>query len=245
MKNDLIFGLHAVRALLEKNPLAVLELWILDTRGDKMIRAIVDKADTFGIHSQRASRKTLDRITGLAAHQGVVARHRPSAATVRTDVGFLLEKVDETTLILMLDGVTDPQNLGACLRNADAAGATGIVIPRSRGVGLTAAARKVASGAAESVPLICVANLSRAIGTVQSAGVEVVGTADDASECLYDIDLRGPRAFVLGGEEKGLRRLTREKCDQLIKIPMHGTLSSLNVASACAVLLFETRRQQR
>lgn len=245
MKPELIFGLHAVRGLLDKNPLAVLELWILDTRNDKAVRAIVDKADKFGIHHQRVPRKTLDRLTGSATHQGVVARHRPSAASLSEDIGSLLEEVNETSLLLMLDGVTDPHNLGACLRNADAAGATGVIIPRNRGVGLTPAARKVASGAAESVPLMPVANLARAIGTIQSAGVVVVGTADDATECLYDIDLCGPRAFVLGGEQTGLRRLTREKCDQLVRIPMQGTLSSLNVASACAVVLFEARRQQR
>ena len=241
----MIFGLHAVRGLLDHNPLVVLELWILDTRDDKAVQAIVDKADTFEIHHQRVPRKTLDRLTGSATHQGVVARYRPSTASLSEDIGSLLQTVDETTLLLMLDGVTDPHNLGACVRNADAAGATGIIIPRNRGVGLTPAARKVASGAAESVPVVSVANFARTIGTVQSAGVVVVGTADDATECLYDLDLCGPRAFVLGGEEKGLRRLTREKCDQLVKIPMRGTLSSLNVASACAVVLFEARRQQR
>ena len=243
MKNDLIYGLHAVRALLDRKPLQILELWVLESRVDEAIRGICEKAGRYGVHVERAPRKTLDRLTESASHQGVVARYRPARVGVK-DIDSLLERVEETTLILMLDGVTDPHNLGACLRNADAAAASGVVIPRSRGVGLTPSARKVASGAAESVPLVSVANLARTIVTVQKAGVEVVGTADDAPDCLYDVDLRGPRAFVLGGEENGLRRLTREKCDRLLRIPMRGTLGSLNVASACAVLLYEARRQQ-
>lgn len=244
MKSELVYGLHAIRVLLERNPVDVLELWMLDNRDDQAVRGIRERADKFGIHVERVPRKTLDRLSEFAVHQGVVARHR-SAHGVPKDIAPLLKKIDHTTLLLMLDGVTDPHNLGACLRNADAAAAAGIIIPRSRGVGLTASARKVASGAAESVPVIVVANLARTIDTVRGAGVEVIGTADDAPACLYDVDLSGPQAFVLGGEENGLRRLTREKCDRLVSIPMRGVLPNLNVASASAVLLFEARRQQR
>ena len=243
MKRDVIYGLHAVRALLERNPAEVLALWVLDTRYDSQIQGICLLAARNGIHVERASRKTLNRLTDFAAHQGVVANHR--APAIGTDnLATLLEHIDDTTLILMLDGVSDPQNLGACLRNADATGVAGVVIPRSRGVGLTASARKVASGAAESVPVIPVANLARTIDLVKGAGVLVVGTADDAPETLYDVELCGPHAFILGAEEKGLRHLTRKKCDRLLNIPMHGKLSSLNVASASAVLLYEARRQQ-
>lgn len=243
VKRNLTYGLHAVRMLLEHNPLQVLELWVLDSRCDALIQGLCALAARHGVHVERVSRKTLNRLTSFAAHQGVVACHRATPGAIN-NVGALLERLDETTLILMLDGVTDPHNLGACLRNADATAVAGVVIPRSRGVGLTASARKVASGAAESVPVISVANLARTIDVVKDAGVVVVGTADDAPDGLYDIDLRGPHAFVLGAEERGLRRLTREKCDRLLKIPMRGTLSSLNVASASAVLLYEARRQQ-
>ena len=245
MRNDLIYGLHAVRTLLDQKPVNVLEIWILDTRHDKPVRSIRGKARTYGIHIERSSRKTLDRLTDAAAHQGVVARCRSTRGGPVADIESLLARVDDTTLLLMLDGLTDPHNLGACLRNADAAAVSAIITPRSRGVGLTPAARKVASGAADSVPLITVANLARAIEIVQDTGVTVIGTADDATENIYDVDLRGPLAFVLGAEERGLRHLTRKRCDRLVRIPMLGVLSSLNVASACAVLVYEARRQQR
>ena len=245
MKTDLTYGLHAVRALLDRSPIDVLEIWILNTREDEPILDICERSKTFGIHIEKVTRKTLERLAGSGTHQGVVARYRPCVLDAAKDMNALLRNVDESTLILMLDGIADPHNLGACLRNADAAAVTGVVIPRSRGVGLTPSAKKVASGAAESVPLVTVANLVRAIEIAQQAGVEVVGTTHDAPEGIYECDLRGPRAFVLGGEEKGLRRLTREKCDRLLKIPMRGVLNSLNVASASAVILFEARRQQQ
>ena len=243
MKRNVIYGLHAVRTLLERNPVEVLSLWVQDSRNDARMEGICSLAIRNGIHVERVSRKTLNRLTESAAHQGVVADHRAPMSKIDTISG-LLDRLDETTLILMLDGISDPQNLGACLRNADATGVAGVVIPRSRGVGLTASARKVASGAAENVPVISVANLARTIDVVKESGVVVVGTAGDALASLYDVELCGPHAFVLGTEGKGLRQLTRKKCDCLLSIPMHGKLSSLNVASASAVLLYEARRQQ-
>lgn len=241
---ELIYGIHAVRALLERSPEAVLELWVQAGTQNAALAPILSAAATHGIHPQSAPRPTLDKLTGGGRHQGVVARCRPHSPQQAVDLQTLLEGDLRDALFLVLDGVEDPHNLGACLRVADAAGVRAVIRPQHRGTGLTAAAAKVASGAAETVPLISVNNLARALEQMKAAGVWLVGAAGDAERTLYDIDLTGPIAWVMGAEGDGLRRLTREHCDFLARIPMQGTVESLNVSVSAGICLFETRRQR-
>jgi 23S rRNA (guanosine2251-2'-O)-methyltransferase len=186
----------------------------------------------------------LDQLTGGGCHQGVVARLAGGTSSVARDLDALLAECRETALLLVLDGVQDPRNLGACLRTADAVGVQALIVPKDRAASLTPAARKVACGAAETVPFQQVTNLARTLEKLRNAGLFVVGAAAEASKTLYDVDLTGPVAIVLGGEERGLRRLTREHCDCLVRIPLTGTVGSLNVAVAAAVLLYEAHRQR-
>ena len=240
---EVVFGLHAVRAVLDKDPSGVLELWIQSTRRDESVHGIREKASAFGLRAQEASKKTLDRLSQGETHQGVVAKYRSNAAHRMTLESFI-DTLDSNSLVLALDGVQDPRNLGACLRSADGAGAAGIVLSRNRSVTLTSAARKVASGAAEQVPVIEVSNLARSLASLKQTGLRLVGASGDATHSLYDVDLGGGVIFVMGGEGKGLRRLTRESCDDLVRIPMHGSVESLNISVAASICLFEARRQR-
>jgi 23S rRNA (guanosine2251-2'-O)-methyltransferase len=243
-RSDTVYGLHAVEALLRHNPEQVLEFWVLAGSPNPPLAVLAALAGDQGIIVQRAGRATLDRLAGGGRHQGAVVRcRRPEAAAVVT-LGDLLGDVRDA-LFLILDGVEDPQNLGACLRVADAAGARAVIRPLHRGVGLTAAAIKVASGAAESVPVVAVPNLARALADLKSAGVWIVGTDAGAEQSIYDVDLKSPTALVLGAEGSGMRRLTRDLCDRRVSIPMAGTVESLNVAVAAGVCLFEAVRQRR
>jgi 23S rRNA (guanosine2251-2'-O)-methyltransferase len=187
----------------------------------------------------------LDRETGGAVHQGVVAEVRPSAPLDENSLLDLITGLDSPALVLVLDGVSDPHNLGACLRTADAAGATAVVAPRDRAAGLTPAVRKVAAGAAETVPFAQVTNLARALRDLQSAGLWIAGTAEDGDRELFAADLTGPLALVMGSEGRGLRRLTRECCDFTLRLPMQGTVGSLNVSVAAGIVLYESLRQRR
>jgi len=188
---------------------------------------------------------TLDQETGGAAHQGVVAEVRPSVALDENGLLDLLTAAAPPALVLVLDGVSDPHNLGACLRTADAAGALAVVAPRDRAAGLTPVVRKVAAGAAETVPFAQVTNLARALRDLKDAGLWIVGTAADGEQDLFAADLRGPLAVVMGSEGRGLRRLTREGCDFCIRLPMQGAVQSLNVSVAAGIVLFEAGRQRR
>ena len=243
-RSELVFGVHAVRALVERDPAGVLEIWLQARREPPALRRALSHGAAAGIAVHRVNRETIERMVGPVAHQGVAARYRPSEATPVTTLDRLLRRMPPPDLIVVLDEVQDPRNLGACMRCAAGAGADAVVVAKRRGAPLTAAARKAASGAAEHLPLVAVTNVARALDCIAGAGLAVVGAAPDAGQSLYDADLRGPHAVVLGGEARGLRRLTREKCDRMVSIPLHGPVESLNVSAAAAVFLFEARRQR-
>jgi 23S rRNA (guanosine2251-2'-O)-methyltransferase len=241
---EIIAGLHAVQSALSHDPASVLELWVDAGRRDNRLNELVQLAGTHGIAVHRVDSRSLDRRSEGVRHQGVVARCRSAAPLAEADLDELLARREGTPLLLVLDGVTDPHNLGACLRTADAAGVWAVITPRDRAAGLTPVARKVASGAAERVPLIQVTNLARTLKQLQSQGIWIIGTGDAADASLYETDLAGPLALVMGAEGKGMRRLTAEQCDQLVAIPMQGSVSSLNVSVATGVCLFEAVRQR-
>ena len=239
-----VYGRHAVVALLRAQPLAVKEIWLTEGLSEGATKEFSTLAESFGIKVQIAPRSTLDRLSGNGVHQGVVARHRPMVGEGQTTLEGVLENLAGPALFLALDGVEDPHNLGACLRSAAAAGADAVIVPRSRGTGLTPAARKAAVGAAERVPLLKVANLARAMTSLQRAGVSVYGMTSDAPKPLYQTDLVSSCVLVLGAEGVGLRQLSRARCDELLRIPMVADAGSLNVSVAAGVSLFEARRQR-
>ena len=238
----LIYGFHAVLGKLRRDPEVVFELYLSASRSDARAKEVAHLAEAQNVRLITAEADRLDGMVGTRRHQGVIAR--VDARSRELKLADVLEVLDENALILVLDGVQDPHNLGACLRVADAAGAHAVVAPKDRAVGLNATAIKVASGAADSVPYITVTNLARALREMQEAGIWVVGAAGEAEKSLYEIDQKGPVAWVLGAEGDGLRRLTRETCDELARIPMLGTVESLNVSVASGVCLFEARRQR-
>ena len=242
-QQEWLFGLHAIQAVIEREPERLIELFVLKGRTDDRLTDIIHQARRFGISIQFCQRKALDDKVNGEQHQGVVARARPAKVLDENDLDALLERIDKP-LLLILDGVTDPHNLGACLRTADAAGVHAVIVPKDKSASLSATARKVACGAAETVPLIQVTNLSRTLKSIQDAGVWVVGTAGEAEQLIYACKLDGPTALVMGAEGKGMRRLTRENCDELIKLPMAGSVSSLNVSVATGVCLYEIVRQR-
>jgi len=238
----LVHGIHAVSSVLERRPEAVVEA-ILAGNGGKRLAELA--AALKGLHVPLAyvSRAELDKLTGGARHQGVALRVRGPATLDEARFRDLVAQRGAALCVLVLDGVQDPRNLGACLRSAAAAGADAVVIPRDRAAGLTPAAVKAASGAAERVPLVRVTNLARALRRLADAHVSIVGLAGEGAKSLYETRLRRPIALVVGGEEKGLRRLSRERCNELVRIPMAGGVESLNVAVAAGVALFELNRQ--
>jgi 23S rRNA (guanosine2251-2'-O)-methyltransferase len=242
MSADLVFGIHAVGALLQRAPQDVLELFVMKDRDDKRMQPLIQKARQNGISVQFCNRKTLDDMVG-GQHQGIIAKARLQSSGSEADLAAIVAQ-HEKPFILILDGVTDPHNLGAILRSADAAGVHAVVSPKDRSVKLTSVVRKVACGAAESVPFITITNLARTLRELQDAGVWVVGTAGETDTSIYQADFKGPLALVLGAEGEGLRRLTRETCDSLVKIPMFGSVSSLNVSVAAGICLFEAVRQR-
>jgi 23S rRNA (guanosine2251-2'-O)-methyltransferase len=237
-------GINSARGALKLGAGQVLELWLDRRRRDQRVAELAGLARKAGVPVRQLDRQQLDEAAGGANHQGVIAWVPASAARPAQDLDSLLAGLDHPPLLLILDGVTDPHNLGACLRSADAAGADAVIAPKDKAAGLTPVAVKVASGAAESVPFIQVTNLARALDRLKDAGVWLIGTADTATDSLYDTDLRGPLGLVLGGEGSGLRRLTREHCDLLVRIPMRGRVESLNVSVAAGVCLYEALRQR-
>ncbi len=240
----MIFGIHAVKAVLASDPARFIEVFVLKGRQDERLLPVLNELQMLGITIQQAGRKALDDKVRGASHQGIVARVRPGKQYNENDLEDLLAD-KENPLLLVLDGVTDPHNLGACLRNADAAGAVAVIVPKDRSAQLNATASKVACGAAEVVPLVRVTNLARTLRALQEQGVWVVGTAGEATHDIYHSKLTGPLAIVMGAEGEGMRRLTRETCDDLIKIPMAGSVSSLNVSVATGICLFEAVRQRQ
>lgn len=243
-KNN-IFGIHAVSALLEQNPQRIHRLLILKDRHDQKIQILLEVAKKHSIKIEFLSRLALDALTHNQNHQGVVAIATENKKYTESDLEIFLDKLDALAnppFLLILDGVQDPHNLGAILRTADAAGVHMVIAPKDNSVGLVPTVCKVASGAAETVPFIQVTNLARTLDYLKKRNIWIMGAAGDADKTLYQGNLKGAIAIVLGAEGKGLRRLTCEHCDQLFKIPMQGTVTSLNVSVAAGIFLFEVVR---
>ena len=238
----LIHGFHAVTAKLRHDPEGVREIYLAAGRQDARMRDLVQLAEGRGVRVVTLDMARLDGMASGAKHQGVLAKVAAQQRYVTVD--DVLDGLSEPALLLVLDGVTDPHNLGACLRVADAAGAHAVIAPKDRACGLNATAIKVASGAADTVPYIVVTNLSRTLRDLKERGIWTIGAAGEATQDLYAIEQKGATAWVLGAEGEGLRRLTRETCDELAKIPMYGAVESLNVSVASGICLFEARRQR-
>lgn len=238
------YGLHAVQALLKTSPGRILALRVQKGRQDERLNRLLQMAGRHGIPVAPMARKEMDRVAE-GRHQGVMALCRGAEVRDENYLAKLLAGLDRPPFLLVLDGVADPHNLGACLRSADAAGVDAVIAPKDRSAGITPTVGKVACGAAETMPFVVVTNLARALEALRQGGVWVVGTAGEAGQVIYEADLKGPLAIVMGAEGKGMRRLTREHCDSLVKLPMAGELSSLNVSVAAGVCLFEAVRQRR
>jgi 23S rRNA (guanosine2251-2'-O)-methyltransferase len=239
-----VFGLHAVRAVLARRPEQVVRLLLAQGREDARMAEIRRLAAAQGCAVATVPGAELDRLVAGQAHQGAVAEIRATAPLNENGLLDLLVAAPAPALVLVLDGVTDPHNLGACLRTAEAAGATAVVAPRDRAAGLTPGVRKVAAGAAETMPFAQVTNLARTLRDLKGAGLWIVGAEAGAPQALFDAELGGPLALVMGAEGSGMRRLTRECCDFCVSLPMHGAVESLNVSVAAGVLLFEALRQR-
>ncbi|UZE18552.1 23S rRNA (guanosine(2251)-2'-O)-methyltransferase RlmB [Pseudomonas sp. B21-054] len=238
-----IYGVHAVEALLRHHPKRVKQIWLAEGRSDPRVQTLIELASESRVAVGQAERREMDAwVEGV--HQGVVAEVSPSQVWGEAMLDELLDRTEGAPLLLVLDGVTDPHNLGACLRSADAAGALAVIVPKDKSATLTPVVRKVACGAAEVIPLVAVTNLARTLEKLQQRGLWVVGTAGEAEVSIYDQDLTGPTILIMGAEGKGMRRLTREHCDYLVKLPMAGSVSSLNVSVATGVCLFEALRQR-
>jgi 23S rRNA (guanosine2251-2'-O)-methyltransferase len=244
MTGAVAYGMHAVRMLLERSPARVRRVLLIGGRDAGRVADIRALATRAGIAVANADAALLDRLAEGERHQGVVAELAPRSGDPETQLEEALEAAGAAPLLLVLDGVTDPHNLGACLRSADAAGVAAVVAPRDRAAGLTPVARKVAAGAAETVPFVSVVNLARTLRELKERGIWLVGTAGEAEKSIYDLDLSGPIGLVMGSEGEGMRRLTRECCDELVHIPMAGAVESLNVSVATGVVLFEAVRQR-
>lgn len=243
MSNEFIYGIHAVKAVLERDPVRFIEAYVLKGRQDERLMPVLNELTQIGVSIQQMNRKTLDDKARGANHQGIIAKVKPAKQLNENDLDSILSQHAQP-LLLILDGVTDPHNLGACLRNADAAGVAAVIVPKDRSAPLTATVSKVACGAAETVPLVRVTNLARTMRSLQEQGIWIAGTAGEATHDIYQAKLDGPLAIVMGAEGDGMRRLTRETCDDLIKIPMAGSVSSLNVSVASGICLFEAVRQR-
>lgn len=249
-KTAMVYGINAVGELINTRASSIVSLKIEDSRNDKRVHALLELAKQRSVSVDRASKAEIEADLSVeysgeapAVHQGVVAVCKLAEMHDEVYLKALLERV-QTPFLLILDGVTDPHNLGACLRSANAAGVDAVIIPKDNAVGLTPTVRKVACGAAEITPLIRAKNLARCVDSIKNAGVWVMGAAGEADGSLYDLELAGAIALVLGSEGGGLRRLTREKCDHLYAIPMQGSVESLNVSVAAGVSLFEASRQR-
>ena len=241
----IITGIHAVESALKNDPENISQVWFAENKRNQRVKELIYHAQKRGLIMHTADVKMLDKLAKTHQHQGVVAEYQAPASYTEEDLLDLLEKSDQTPLLLILDGVTDPHNLGACLRTAEGAGVQAVIAPKDNAVGLTPAARKVASGAAETVPFVQVTNLVRTMEKLKKMGIWFIGTSDKAQGDLYTQDFKTPTAIIMGAEGKGLRRLTEEHCDILISIPMAGQVSSLNVSVATGVCLYEIVRQRQ
>lgn len=239
-----VFGLHAVESLLRRDPSRVSVVLALDSRDDARINTLLDLAAQANVPVRRVARTELDERVPGVSHQGVVAEVGVAPGLGERELPEFLDALVGTPFILILDNIQDPHNLGACLRSADAAGVHLVIVPRDKSAPLNGAARKVACGAADTLPLVRVTNLARVMKMLRDRGIWIYGAAGEATRSIHETDLSGPLALVLGGEGRGLRRLTREHCDGLITIPMAGSVGSLNVSVAAGICLFEARRQR-
>ena len=243
MSDEIVFGIHAVNNILKRSPERVKEMYVQQGRDDERLQSLFSLAKQNGVHVQVVKKHFLDENTE-GNHQGVAVKAKPVQVKNEHDLYKQLDDLNEPAFLLILDSITDPHNLGACLRTADAAGVHAVIAPKDKAVGITATVSKVACGAAETVPFYQVTNLARTMKEFQDRGIWLYGTAGEASESIYKTDLKGPIAIAMGAEGKGLRRLTRESCDHLINVPMAGDVSSLNVSVAAGVCLFEAVRQR-
>jgi 23S rRNA (guanosine2251-2'-O)-methyltransferase len=237
-----LFGFHAVGVRLKTAPQSVVEVYYEATRKDARMRQFLDRAREAGVRLIEADTLRIAKLAGSHGHQGVAAR--VEALPVANSLDDLLDAVEGPPLLLVLDGVTDPHNLGACLRVADGAGAHAVIAPKDHAVGVNATVAKVASGAAETVPYFMVTNLARTLGELKERNIWCIGTAEDGPRTLYQADLKVPVALVLGAEGPGMRQLTRKTCDELVSIPMRGAVESLNVSVASGICLYEALRQR-
>lgn len=242
MSLKLLFGFHAVTVRLKVAPKSIRELHVDATRRDQRMKQFLAKVEEAGLKVIESDDDKLQKMCGTHRHQGVVARVEVIQKSNSLD--DLLDSLTEPVLLLVLDGITDPHNLGACLRVADGAGVHAVIAPKDHAVGINATVAKVASGAAETVPYFMVTNLARTLAELKERDIWIIGTSDDAPASLYQTDLRGPTALVLGAEGEGMRQLTRKNCDALVSIPMMGSVDSLNVSVASGVCLYEARRQR-
>jgi 23S rRNA (guanosine2251-2'-O)-methyltransferase len=237
-----LFGFHAVGVRLKTAPQSIIEIYYESTRRDARMRQFLERANEAGARLIEADNLRLAKLCGSHGHQGVAARVEPVAQIHSLD--DLLDAVEGPPLLLVLDGITDPHNLGACLRVADGAGAHAVIAPKDHAAGINATVAKVASGAAETMPYFMVTNLARTLGELKERNIWITGTSDDAPKTLYQVDWKGPTAIVLGAEGAGMRQLTRKNCDELVGIPMQGAVESLNVSVASGVCLYEALRQR-
>jgi 23S rRNA (guanosine2251-2'-O)-methyltransferase len=244
MSGELLFGIHSIDAALSNDPKNILELYFESDSHNARIKELSEKARELGLKPHARPREALDRMTGGARHQGAVARYRAPPPRTEKELYELVERAGQDTLILALDGVTDPHNLGACLRSAEAAGITAVVVPKDRAAGITPTVRRASSGAADRVAFFAVTNLARTLKALKDSGVWLVGLAGESTQDFYKLDLKGPLGIVMGSEGEGMRRLTAESCDFLARIPMRGGVESLNVSVATGVALFEALRQR-
>ena len=239
-----LYGFHAVGVRLKTAPTSVIEIYFEATRRDARMRQFIERAKEANVRLIEADGLRLSKLCGNHGHQGVVARVEPLAQV--TSLDDLLDSLprEQPPLLLVLDGITDPHNLGACLRVADGAGAHAVIAPKDHAVGVNATVAKVASGAAETMPYFMVTNLARTLNELKERNIWIIGTSDDAPKTLYQVDLKGPTALVLGAEGAGMRQLTRKTCDELVSLPMRGAVESLNVSVASGVCLYEALRQR-
>jgi 23S rRNA (guanosine2251-2'-O)-methyltransferase len=245
MSTKVLFGFHAITIRLKTAPQSVIEIHVDTGRRDQRMRQFAERATTAGAKLVDSTDTQLQKMCGTHRHQGVVARVQPVALSHSLDDTLdELDSVGGNPLLLVLDGITDPHNLGACLRVADGAGAHAVIAPKDHAVGVNATVSKVASGAAETVPYFMVTNLARTLNELKDRNIRVIGTSDTATQSIYDIDLSGPVALVLGAEGAGMRQLTGKTCDELVSIPMRGAVESLNVSVASGVCLYEALRQR-
>ncbi|MBS0581716.1 MAG: 23S rRNA (guanosine(2251)-2'-O)-methyltransferase RlmB [Proteobacteria bacterium] len=244
MSGELLFGIHSIDAALSNDPKNILELYFESDSHNARVKELSEKARELGLKPHARPREALDRMTGGARHQGAVARYRAPPPRTEKELYELVEQAGKDTLILVLDGVTDPHNLGACLRSAEAAGVTAVVVPKDKAAGITPTVRRASSGAADRVAFFAVTNLARTLKALKEGGVWLVGLAGESAQDFYQLDLKGPLGIVMGSEGEGMRRLTGEACDFLAKIPMRGGVESLNVSVATGVALFEALRQR-